>query len=87
MSEVAANTVPAPSQQSTKQSLPSRVTAIFVYLFENIMPDPFVFAVILTFVGALLAWRLAPNATPVSIVAAWYAGVFGASLLFLVPRQ
>ena len=77
MSEVAANMVPAPSQQSTKQSLLGRVTAIFVYLFENIMPDPFVFAVILTFVGALLAWRLAPNATPVSIVAAWYAGVFG----------
>jgi short-chain fatty acids transporter len=53
-----------------------RVTAFFVYLFENIMPDPYVFAVLLTFLGALMAWKFAPNATPTSIVAAWYAGVF-----------
>ena len=59
-----------------KQSLLGRVTAIFVYVFENIMPDPYVFAVLLTFLGALLAWRFAPNASPTSIVAAWYAGVF-----------
>jgi short-chain fatty acids transporter len=59
-----------------KQSLLGRLTAFFVYVFENIMPDPYVFAVLLTFLGALLAWRFAPNATPTSIVAAWYAGVF-----------
>ena len=58
------------------QSLLGRVTAFFVYIFENIMPDPFVFAVLLTFLGSLLAWKFAPNASPVSIVAAWYAGVF-----------
>jgi short-chain fatty acids transporter len=40
------------------------------------MPDPYVFAVLLTFIGALLAWWLAPNATPSSIVSAWYAGIF-----------
>jgi len=40
------------------------------------MPDPYVFAILLTFVGALLAWWLAPNATPSSIVSAWYAGIF-----------
>jgi short-chain fatty acids transporter len=60
-----------------KQPLLGRVTAVFVYLFEKMMPDPFVFAVLLTFAGALLAWRFAPNANPVSILAAWYAGVFG----------
>src|SRR5580700_16568 len=59
-----------------KQSLLGRITAFFVYLFEKIMPDPYVFAVLLTFLGALLAWKFAPNATPVSIAAAWYAGVF-----------
>ena len=58
------------------QSLLGRVTAFFVYIFENVMPDPFVFAVLLTFLGSLLAWKFAPNASPVSIVAAWYAGVF-----------
>jgi short-chain fatty acids transporter len=59
-----------------KQTLLGRVTAFFVYVFEHIMPDPYVFAVLLTFLGALIAWKFAPNATPVSIVAAWYAGVF-----------
>jgi short-chain fatty acids transporter len=63
-------------QETKKQSLLGRVTAFFVYLFENIMPDPYVFAVLLTFLGALMAWKFAPNATPTSIVAAWYAGVF-----------
>ena len=59
-----------------KQSLLGRITAFFVFLFEKIMPDPFVFAVLLTFAGALMAWKFAPNATPISIAAAWYAGVF-----------
>jgi short-chain fatty acids transporter len=63
-------------QETKKQSVLGRVTAFFVYLFENIMPDPYVFAVLLTFLGALMAWKFAPNATPTSIVAAWYAGVF-----------
>lgn len=63
--------------QQKRQSVLSRVTAVFVYLFEKAMPDPFVFAVLLTFAGALLAWRFAPNATPSSIVSAWYAGIFG----------
>src|SRR5580693_1376387 len=63
-------------QAKEKQSLLGRITAVFVFVFEKIMPDPYVFAVLLTFLGALLAWKFAPNATPVSIVAAWYAGVF-----------
>jgi short-chain fatty acids transporter len=63
-------------QETKKQSLLGRATAFFVYLFEKIMPDPYVFAVLLTFLGALMAWKFAPNATPTSIVAAWYAGVF-----------
>jgi short-chain fatty acids transporter len=62
--------------EATKPTLLGRLTAFFVYVFENIMPDPYVFAVMLTFLGALLAWKFAPNATPTSIVSAWYAGVF-----------
>jgi short-chain fatty acids transporter len=59
-----------------KQSLLGRATAFFVYLFEKVMPDPFVFAVILTFVGALLALWFAPNATLSSVASAWYGGIF-----------
>jgi short-chain fatty acids transporter len=59
-----------------KQSLLGRATAFFVYLFEKVMPDPFVFAVILTFVGAFLALEFAPGATLPSIASAWYGGIF-----------
>lgn len=65
-----------PTLPVQKQGLLARCTAVSVYLFENLMPDPYVFAVLLTFAGALLAWGLAPNASPTSIVSAWYAGIF-----------
>ena len=67
---------PAESFVEGRQGLLGRITGVFVFLFERIMPDPYIFAVVLTFVGAALALWLAPNATPVSIAAAWYAGVF-----------
>jgi short-chain fatty acids transporter len=57
-------------------SLLSRCTAFFVYMFEQLIPDPYVFAVILTFVAALLAYLLAPNAAPKNVLSAWYGGVF-----------
>ena len=56
--------VPTVQSEVKKQSILGRVTAVFVYLFEKVMPDPFVFAVLLTFAGALPAWKFAPNATP-----------------------
>jgi len=40
------------------------------------MPDPYVFAVLLTFVGVVLARIFAPNATLPSIASAWYTGIF-----------
>lgn len=64
------------SSHKATQPLLGRVTGVFVYLFENIMPDPFVFAVLLTLIGAVVAWKFAPDAAVGSIVRAWYAGVF-----------
>lgn len=77
MNEAADQTANPAAPARQRQSLLGRFTAVFVFLFEKVMPDPFVFAILLTFLGALLAWKFAPNATPSSIVAAWYAGVFG----------
>ncbi len=71
-----AATITIPTVPEQKQGLLARCTAVSVYVFQNIMPDPFVFALLLTFIGALLAWWLAPNASPASIVSAWYGGVF-----------
>lgn len=64
-------------EEQEKSSLLSRCTAFFVYMFERLIPDPYIFAVILTFVGALLAFTLAPNGSPKSILTSWYGGVFG----------
>src|ERR1700738_2462752 len=66
-------TVPS---QVKKQSILGRVTAVFVYLFEKVMPDPCVFAVLLTFAGAILARIVIPNITILTIASAWYNGVF-----------
>src|SRR6516164_9331729 len=65
-----------PAVDERRRSLLSRATAISVYLFEKLMPDPYVFAVLLTFVGVVLARLFAPNGTLPSIASAWYAGVF-----------
>jgi len=59
-----------------RQSLLGRITAFFVYLFERVMPDPFVFAVILTVLAAVLAFALVPSASPGVIALAWYGGIF-----------
>jgi short-chain fatty acids transporter len=59
-----------------KQSLLGRSTSALVYLFERVMPDPYVFALMLTFLGILLARLFAPQATLPGIAAAWYGGVF-----------
>ena len=62
--------------EQDKPSLLSRCNAFFVYMFEQLIPDPYVFAVILTFVAALLAYFFAPNAAPRSVLSAWYGGIF-----------
>ena len=64
-------------EEQEKSSLLSRCTAFFVYLFERLIPDPYVFAVILTFVGAALAFSLAPAGSLKNILTSWYGGVFG----------
>jgi short-chain fatty acids transporter len=61
---------------TSRHSVLGRITAFFVFLFEKTMPDPYIFAVLLTFLGAIMALLFAPHATPASIVDAWYGGVF-----------
>jgi short-chain fatty acids transporter len=64
------------AQTVTKRSALARATSFFVYLFERVMPDPFVFAVILTVIVAVLARTLVPSSSFGSIAAAWYNGIF-----------
>ena len=69
-----------PSRDTATQRIPSilsRLTAFSVYLFERVMPDPFVFVILLTVLTAILAFSLVPSATPGTIALAWHDGVFG----------
>jgi len=54
-----------------------RAVASCVYLFERLMPDPFVIVILLTVLTALAAFGLAPKATPEIILSGWYKGIFG----------
>ena len=47
-----------------------------VYVFEQVMPDPFVLAIGLTLVVALLAVVFAPRGSAPVILDSWYAGTF-----------
>jgi len=53
-----------------------RVTGFFVYLFERVLPDPFVFAILLSLITAALALGLAPHGSPPEVLTAWYNGLF-----------
>lgn len=58
------------------QTLPGRITNVFVYLFERLLPDPFVFAILLSLITAVLALLLAPHGAPGEVLTAWYNGLF-----------
>ena len=47
-----------------------------VLLFERLMPDPYLFAVLLTLVTGALALLFAPHRGLFEILAAWYGGIF-----------
>jgi short-chain fatty acids transporter len=52
------------------------VVAGLVYVFEQLMPDPFVLAIGLTVVVILLAVVFAPHASLPVILTSWYGGTF-----------
>ncbi|PXW23450.1 short-chain fatty acid transporter [Paraburkholderia caballeronis] len=52
------------------------VVAGLVYVFEQVMPDPFVLSIGLTFVVCVLAAVFGPHATLPTILTAWYNGTF-----------
>lgn len=64
------------SQQKVRVSPLARVTGAFVYMFERLLPDPFVFAVLLTLLTAILAFVFAPKNTLPDVLGGWYDGIF-----------
>jgi short-chain fatty acids transporter len=65
-----------PTQGPSKRTFLNRITSFFVYLFERITPDPYIFAVTLTIITGLLAAVFAPKGSIPQILNGWYAGLF-----------
>lgn len=53
-----------------------RISGFFVRVFEYAIPDPYIFAVALTLVTALLAFIFAPHHALGEVLGAWYKGIF-----------
>ncbi|HTR05466.1 MAG TPA: TIGR00366 family protein [Paraburkholderia sp.] len=53
------------------------VVAALVYVFERVMPDPFVLSICLTFLVAVLAFAIAPHGNIPTLLGSWYEGTFG----------
>src|SRR3984957_16922976 len=54
---------------------------------ERLMPDPYLFAVILTLIVILLVALLVRGATASGILKAWYGGVWGSQNIFTFAVQ
>jgi short-chain fatty acids transporter len=61
---------------AVEQTALGRLTNVFVYMFERLLPDPFVFAIVLSLATAALALGLAPHGAPAEVLTAWYNGLF-----------
>jgi short-chain fatty acids transporter len=64
------------SSASKPRTLLSTITSFFLFLFEWITPDPYIFAVALTILTSLLAGVFAPKGTADLILTGWYNGLF-----------
>jgi short-chain fatty acids transporter len=64
-----------------------RLTALCVRYVERLMPDPYLFAVILTVVVVVLVALLVRGATPTGVLKAWYGGVWGAQNIYTFAFQ
>ncbi len=60
-----------------RRGLIQRFTELCVRYVERLMPDPYLFAVILTLLVVALVALLVRGATPTGVLKAWYGGVWG----------
>jgi short-chain fatty acids transporter len=88
--EKARATEPEPAAdeaQPKRRGVMQALTGLCVRYVERLMPDPYLFAVILTLIVAgLVAW-LVDGATPGGMLKAWYGGVWGSQNIFTFAFQ
>jgi len=77
-----------PQTPTVSRKTPMRwFTDICVHYVERLMPDPYLFAVILTLIVVALIFILVPGAGAGGIVDSWYQGVWGTDNIFTFAMQ
>jgi short-chain fatty acids transporter len=74
-------------RQVKRRGLLQHLTTLCVRYVERFMPDPYLFAVILTVIVAGLVALLVNGATPSGMLKAWYGGVWGQQNIFTFAFQ
>src|SRR5215469_2599997 len=67
---------PSLAASEERGSVLTRASSSVVYVMERVLPDPYVFALLLTFITAILAFCLTSARSAGTIGLAWYNGVF-----------
>jgi short-chain fatty acids transporter len=70
-----------------RRGLMQHLTTLCVRYVERFMPDPYLFAVILTVIVAGLVALLVKGVTPSGMLKAWYGGVWGQQNIFTFAFQ
>ena len=81
---------PTPSREEHKpgrRGVMQSLTALCVRYVERLMPDPYLFAVILTLIVAALVALLVNGASASGMLKAWYGGVWGSQNIFTFAFQ
>jgi short-chain fatty acids transporter len=72
--------------KSNGRGVMQSLTALCVRYVERLMPDPYLFAVILTLIVAALVALLVHGASPSGMLKAWYGGVWGSQNIFTLAE-
>ncbi|MUL48253.1 short-chain fatty acid transporter [Mycobacterium sp. CBMA293] len=86
-SEEPTGTSTAPKSKPERRGVMQSFTALCVRYVERLMPDPYLFAVILTLMVAGLVALLVHDAAPSGMLKAWYGGVWGSQNIFTFAFQ
>lgn len=73
--------------ENKRRGVMQSLTALCVRYVERLMPDPYLFAVILTVIVATLVALLVKGASPSGMLKAWYGGVWGSQNIFTFAFQ
>jgi short-chain fatty acids transporter len=74
-------------RRTERRGVIQRLTELCVRYVERLMPDPYLFAVILTLIVVALVALLVRGATGSGVLKAWYGGVWGAQNIFTFAFQ